>query len=67
MSNKCLPELIKEENELKILLQERGYQFEDPIYTLQFFSATHLPYIRLTQRGVYDVMNKTILFPTIMR
>ncbi len=67
MSNKCLPELIKEENELKILLQERGYQFEDPIYTLQFFSSTHLPYIRLTQRGVYDVMNKTILFPTIMR
>ncbi len=67
MSDKCLPALIKEENELKILLQDRGYQFEDPIYTLQFFSSTHLPYIRLTQRGVYDVMNKTILFPTIMR
>lgn len=67
MSDKCLPELIQEENKLKALLQERGYQFEDPIYTIQFFTATHLPYIRLTQRGVYDVMNKTILFPTIMR
>lgn len=67
MSDKCLPELIKEENELRLQLRERGYKFEDPIYTLQFFSATHLPYIRLTQRGVYDVMNKTILFPTIMR
>lgn len=67
MSDKCLPELIKEENEWKSLLQERGYRFDDPIYTLQFFSSTHLPYIRITQRGLYDVMNKTVLFPTIMR
>ena len=67
MSDKCLPELIKEENNLKALLEARGYQFEDPIYTIQFLTATHLPYIRVTQRGVYDVMNKTILFPTIMR
>ena len=67
MSNKEMPELIKEENELKRLLCERGYRFEDPIYTLSFFSSTHLPYIRVTQCGVYDVMNKTILFPTIMR
>ena len=67
MSNKEVPELILEENELKRLLRERGYRFADPVYTLSFFSTTHLPYIRLTQRGVYDVMNKTILFPTIMR
>lgn len=67
MSNKEVPELIIEENELKRLLRERGYRFADPVYTLSFFSTTHLPYIRVTQRGVYDVMNKTILFPTIMR
>ena len=67
MSNKEVPELIIEENELKRMLRERGYRFADPVYTLSFFSTTHLPYIRLTQRGVYDVMNKTILFPTIMR
>ncbi|MFJ7471285.1 adenine deaminase C-terminal domain-containing protein [Peribacillus frigoritolerans] len=67
MSTKEVPELIEEENELKHLLRDRGYRFADPVYTLSFFSTTHLPYIRLTQRGVYDVMNKTILFPTIMR
>ncbi|MFJ7639770.1 adenine deaminase C-terminal domain-containing protein [Peribacillus sp. NPDC097206] len=67
MSNKEVPELIIEENELKRLLRERGYRFADPVYTLSFFSTTHLPYIRVTQRGVYDVMNKNILFPTIMR
>ncbi|CAM3883273.1 adenine deaminase C-terminal domain-containing protein [Lederbergia lenta] len=67
MSEKELPSLIKEEEELKKLLIERGYQFTDPIYSLLFFSSTHLPYVRVTQQGMYDVMNKTILFPTLMR
>ena len=62
-----MPELFNEEKELKQLLQERGYVFSDPIYTLLFFSATHLPYIRVTPTGMYDIMNKTVLFPTIMR
>jgi adenine deaminase len=67
MSEKPLPELIEEEKKLKKLLKERGYTFSDPISTLLFFTATHLPYIRVTPRGMYDVMNKTILFPAIMR
>ncbi|MFJ7977395.1 adenine deaminase C-terminal domain-containing protein [Peribacillus sp. NPDC096379] len=67
ISEKSMPELIKEEKELKQLLQERGYVFSDPIYTLLFFSSTHLPYIRVTPTGMYDIMNKTVLFPTIMR
>jgi adenine deaminase len=67
MSEKPLPELIEEEKKLKKLLKERGYAFSDPISTLLFFTATHLPYIRVTPRGMYDVMNKTVLFPTIMR
>ncbi|WP_419882858.1 adenine deaminase [Peribacillus sp. B-H-3] len=67
MSDKPVEKLIKEEKELKQLLKERGYPFSDPIYTMQFFSSTHLPYIRVTQNGVYDVMKKTILFPSIMR
>ncbi|MEK3889748.1 adenine deaminase C-terminal domain-containing protein [Bacillus sp. FSL K6-3431] len=67
MSEKELPDLIKEEEILKELLTERGYPFSDPIYSLLFFSATHLPYIRVTQQGMYDVKNKTILFPTLMR
>ncbi|MEB6549829.1 amidohydrolase family protein [Heyndrickxia sporothermodurans] len=67
MSNKPMDILIKEEKRLKELLIERGYPHNDPIYSLLFFSATHLPYIRITQRGIFDVMNKTVLFPTIMR
>ncbi|RFU61834.1 adenine deaminase C-terminal domain-containing protein [Peribacillus glennii] len=67
MTNEPVRKLIGKEKELKGLLQERGYPFSDPVYSLLFFSSTHLPYIRVTPQGMYDVMNKTVLFPTIMR
>jgi len=67
MSNIPIEELICQEKQLLIELRERGYRFSDPIYSLAFFSATHLPYIRITPQGMYDVMNKTVLFPSIMR
>ncbi len=67
MSDKNVEELILEENKLFAYLQKCGYTFADPIYSMLFLSATHLPYIRVTQQGMYDVMNKMILFPTIMR
>ncbi|MBU8880289.1 amidohydrolase family protein [Bacillus sp. FJAT-29790] len=67
MSDQRVENLITEEKQLHRYLREKGYQFSDPIYSLLFFSSTHLPYIRITQQGIYDVMNKTVLFPTIMR
>jgi adenine deaminase len=67
MSDQPVENLIEQEKNLLAYLRERGYQFADPIYSLLFFSSTHLPYIRITQQGMYDVMNKTVLFPTIMR
>lgn len=67
MSNQRVETLIEEEKQLLKYLKDKGYQFVDPMYTLLFFSSTHLPYIRITQRGMYDVMNKMVLFPSIMR
>ncbi|WP_042352015.1 adenine deaminase C-terminal domain-containing protein [Bacillus massiliigorillae] len=67
MSDKPMDILIEEEKVLTELLKERGYKYTDPVYSLLFFSSTHLPYIRITPTGMYDVMNKTVLFPTIMR
>lgn len=67
MSNKRMEDLMKEEEKLDLLVRERGYKYSDSIYTLLFLSSTHLPYIRITPKGIYDVMNKTILFPSIMR
>lgn len=67
MTDHTVEELIEEEKELLAYLKTKGYAYSDPCYTLLFFSSTHLPYIRITQQGMYDVMNKMILFPTIMR
>ncbi|WP_335869416.1 adenine deaminase C-terminal domain-containing protein [Bacillus sp. 2205SS5-2] len=62
-----MSELIELESTLKEELSRRGYAFADPVYTLLFLSSTHLPYIRVTQKGLYDVMKKSVLFPSIMR
>jgi adenine deaminase len=62
-----LEDVMLFQKQLYLILKERGYHFDDPIYSLSFFSATHLPYIRITPRGIFDVMKKTVLFPTIMR
>ncbi|WP_338779715.1 adenine deaminase C-terminal domain-containing protein [Metabacillus sp. FJAT-52054] len=62
-----LPELMDKYREFHSFLKERGYAFEDPIYTLFFLSSTHLPFVRITPRGIFDVKKKTILFPSIMR
>ncbi|HET7579927.1 MAG TPA: adenine deaminase C-terminal domain-containing protein [Bacillales bacterium] len=66
-SDKPLETLMEEERQLTKELRKRGYRFDDAIYTLLFLSATHLPYIRVTQKGIYDVKKRTVLFPAIMR
>jgi adenine deaminase len=66
-SEQSVEQLIDEEKAFIELVKQRGYRFVDPIYSLFFLQSTHLPYVRITQRGIYDVMNKTVLFPAIMR
>ncbi len=67
MSTEKMPELIKQHQKLTDELEKRGFPFSDPVYTCLFLSSTHLPYIRITPHGIYDVMKKTVLFPSIMR
>ncbi|MGV3273147.1 adenine deaminase [Bacillus sp. CIS52] len=66
-SAESFEDVLEKEQKLRTLLEERGYRFCDPIYTLLFLQSTHLPYIRITPRGIFDVMKKTVLFPSIMR
>ncbi|MGO4890348.1 adenine deaminase C-terminal domain-containing protein [Anaerobacillus sp. MEB173] len=61
MSNLDMGTLINDEKKMIALLKERGFQYDDPAFTLLFFSATHLPFIRLTQIGLYDVKNSEVL------
>jgi adenine deaminase len=67
MSGEHMEDLIGQVKQFMENLKMRGYGYDDPIYSLLFLCATHLPYIRITSKGMYDVMKKTILFPTIMR
>lgn len=67
MFNGRMTVLMEKENNLKALLKEYGYRFDDPVYTILFLSATHLPYIRITQQGILDVKKREVLFPAIMR
>ena len=67
LSAEPLEKLIEQEKALKVALAERGYPHGDAIYTLLFLQSTHLPYIRITQRGIFDVMKKKVLFPSVMR
>src|SRR5699024_4082084 len=67
MDNGNMEPLIEKEKELKTILGQFGYPFDDPIYSIFFLSSTHLPYIRITQQGIIDIMKKEVLFPSIMR
>ncbi|MBQ0140605.1 MAG: adenine deaminase [Kurthia sp.] len=67
MSDEPLEKIMVQEKALKLVLKERGFVHGDAIYTLLFLQSTHLPYIRITQRGIFDVMKKQVLFPSVMR
>ncbi|WP_096438901.1 adenine deaminase C-terminal domain-containing protein [Alteribacter populi] len=67
MSDLELPEIAKQEERLLSTLKTKGYRYNDPVYALLFFSATHLPFVRVTQQGIFDVKQKKVLFPSIMR
>ncbi|WP_040285979.1 adenine deaminase C-terminal domain-containing protein [Sporosarcina koreensis] len=61
-------EIIREqERTLKEDLKARGYDKGDAIYSLLFLQSTHLPYVRITQTGVLDVMRNAELIPTTKR
>ena len=67
MYDGSVPNLIEKEKALKTAIKERGYQHSDVIYTLLFLQSTHLPYIRITPRGLYDVLKAKVLLPSVMR
>ncbi|MEK4405059.1 adenine deaminase C-terminal domain-containing protein [Sporosarcina sp. FSL K6-6792] len=67
LSAEPVQKLIEQEIELKQALADRGYTKGDAVYTLLFLQSTHLPYIRITQMGLYDVMKKEMIVPVTGR
>ncbi|KAB2400370.1 adenine deaminase C-terminal domain-containing protein [Bacillus cereus] len=65
MSDVKMSKLIQEEKKMVNLLQARGYAYNDPAFTILFFSATHLPFIRVTPIGLYDVKSSKVVAPPV--
>ena len=63
MSGLPVAELAARCEELARLLRERGHRFHDPVYSLLFLSADHLPGPRLTPAGLWDVKRRRLLEP----
>ncbi|MGG0643572.1 adenine deaminase C-terminal domain-containing protein [Sporosarcina gallistercoris] len=61
LSDKPIEELSELERVFKNALRARGYDKGDAIYSLLFLQSTHLPYVRVTQLGVADVMRNKVL------
>jgi adenine deaminase len=42
-------------------MKKNGHRFDDPIYTLLFLTATHLPFVRLTKQGLFLIKEQQIV------
>ena len=67
MSNEELESLSNKVNALIDVLRQYGYELSDPMYNLFFLSSMHLPYIRVTPKGIIDVMKRETIVPANMR
>ncbi|HLR11536.1 MAG TPA: adenine deaminase C-terminal domain-containing protein [Sporosarcina sp.] len=67
LSTERVEDLIEQEIVLKTALKDRGYHHTDAVYTFLFLQSTHLPYIRITPIGLYDVMKNKVLVPVTER
>ncbi|MED1724915.1 adenine deaminase C-terminal domain-containing protein [Brevibacillus parabrevis] len=60
-----MSEVISMAENLTARLRAKGHVHLDPIYSLLFFTATHLPYARLTAEGIADVKTGQIVVPAL--
>ena len=67
LSDQPIEVLREQEREFKQALSDRGYEKGDAVYSLLFLQSTHLPYVRVTQLGVADVMRNKVLIPMTER
>ncbi|RNB81023.1 adenine deaminase [Brevibacillus fluminis] len=61
MSDESMAELIESGEAFVRFMRAKGYRYLDPIYSLFFFQATHLPYVRMTAEGLYDVKKSVVI------
>lgn len=64
-SSAPMEEVIDMAERLIDQIRQKGHAHLDPIYSILFFSSTHLPYVRLTAEGIVDVKTGRIVVPSL--
>jgi adenine deaminase len=64
MSKKPIGALSSEAEQFMDHMKKSGFAFDDPFFCLFFLTELHLPYIRLTPKGIIDIKSNQIIAPT---
>lgn len=62
-SSRPWDEVVDANRRFNAFMRERGFAFNDPLFTLLFLTFDSLPWVRLTSRGIWDVRTRTVLAP----
>ncbi|HEU4963538.1 MAG TPA: adenine deaminase C-terminal domain-containing protein [Bacilli bacterium] len=63
MGRQSVDELVARSKEIAERMRRLGHPYYDVIYTLLFLSSTHLPELRLSPEGLFEVKTKRVLHP----
>ena len=66
-SHLSFPQLMEKEKLLKQKLAAYGEVKGDIIFTLLFLQSTHLPFVRITERGIIDILKNKCILPAEQR
>ncbi|WP_052036152.1 adenine deaminase C-terminal domain-containing protein [Tumebacillus flagellatus] len=64
MGAQTVEELVQKSKELLAVLKDLGHPHYDPVYTLLFLSSAHLPEVRLSSVGLFEMKTKRTLHPS---
>ena len=61
-SNEDVNTLAGQMKQMKKAIKEMGCLLEDPLFTIHFLTMSGLPFIRILQNGIFDVVSKKVIF-----
>ena len=61
-SKEDIETLADQMKEMKNAIKEMDCFLEDPLFTIHFLTMSGLPFLRILQNGILDVVNKKIIF-----
>lgn len=67
LSDQPMEMIMKQELTMKRALKQRGYRHGDMVFTLLFLQSVHLPHVRITPVGLFQVLKNECLLPNTER